>query len=87
VSPSEPVIWPDTPAFGCDPFKNGDVHAIEASWKVLSRRGRQYHLEYAYPVKQSLTLLTCKHVHFGLIHINNSTNELCVSPPVASQRG
>src|SRR3974390_278003 len=32
-----------SPALGCNPFKDSDVHVIEASWKVLSSHGRQHH--------------------------------------------
>jgi hypothetical protein len=37
------ITWPDTPAIGRNPFKDDDVHVIEASWKVLSSPSRQHH--------------------------------------------
>jgi len=37
------ITWPDTSALGRNPFKDDDVHVIEASWKVLSSPSRQHH--------------------------------------------
>jgi hypothetical protein len=43
LASDQKIIWPITSAFGCNPFKDSDVHVIEASWKVLSSPSRQHH--------------------------------------------
>ena len=43
LAPDRRITWPDTSALGRNPFKDDDVHVIEASWKVLSSPSRQHH--------------------------------------------
>src|SRR6516165_12336141 len=80
----------EPPALGCNPFKNGDVHFIEASWKVLSNRGRQYHHDRRMPDHSADHRQVGTNLVSGRLHPSNPAGTAAASvqevPAVAIQR-